>query len=64
MRNNKHEEFLKSIRILKKEKIKKNDEVPERQSVQMNKMTEHEGIDLQEELERRFEELFGKAGSN
>lgn len=64
MRNNKHEEFLKSIRILEKEKIKKNDEVPERQNVQMNKMTEHEGIDLQEELERRFEELFGKAGSN
>lgn len=64
MRNNKHEEFLKSIRIPEKEKIKKNDEVPERQSVQMNKMTEHEGIDLQEELERRFEELFGKAGSN
>ena len=30
----------------------------------MNKMTEHEEIDLQEELERRFEELFGKAGSN
>ena len=24
----------------------------------------HEEIDLQEELERRFEELFGKAGSN
>ncbi|WP_287486928.1 hypothetical protein [Blautia sp.] len=64
MRNNKHEEFLKSIRILEKEKIKKNDEVLERQSVQMNKMTEHEEIDLQEELERRFEELFGKAGSN
>ena len=64
MRNNKHEEFLKSIRILEKEKIKKNDEVPERKNVQMNKMTEHEEIDLQEELERRFEELFGKAGSN
>ena len=55
---------MKSIRILEKEKIKKNDEVPERQNVQMNKMTEHEEIDLQEELERRFEELFGKAGSN
>lgn len=59
MSNNKHAEFLKSIRLLGEKKIKENEKVQGTQSIQINKMTKKEEIDLQKELERRFDELFG-----
>lgn len=59
MRNNRHTEFVKSIRLLGGEKIKENGKVQGRQSAQVNKITKQEEIDLKKELEKRFEELFG-----
>lgn len=58
MRNNRHTEFVKSIRLLGGEKIKENGKVQGTQSAQVNKMTNQEEIDLQKELEKRFDELF------
>jgi hypothetical protein len=58
MRNNRHTEFVKSIRLLGGEKVKENGKVQGTQSAQVNKMTNQEEIDLQKELEKRFDELF------
>ncbi|RGI19601.1 hypothetical protein DXC84_06730 [Ruminococcus sp. TF08-4] len=57
MRNNRHTEFVKSIRLI--EEKKKNGKVQGTKSTQVNKMTKQEEIDLQKELEKRFDELFG-----
>lgn len=57
MRNNRHTEFVKSIRLI--EEKKKNGKVQRTKSTQVNKMTKQEEIDLQKELEKRFDELFG-----
>ena len=57
MRNNRHTEFVKSIRLI--EEKKKNGNVQRTKSTQVNKMTKQEEIDLQKELEKRFDELFG-----
>lgn len=59
MRNNRHTEFVKSIRLLGGEKKKENGKVQGTQSAQVNKMTKQEEIDLEKELEKRFDELFG-----
>ena len=59
MRNNRHTEFVKSIRLLGGEKIQENGKVQGTQSAQVNKMTKQEEIDLEKELEKRFDELFG-----
>lgn len=57
MRNNRHTEFVKSIRLI--EEKKKNGKVQGTKSTQVNKMTKQEEIDLQKEQEKRFDELFG-----
>ena len=57
MRNNRHTEFVKSIRLI--EEKKKNGKVQGTKSTQVNKMIKQEEIDLQKELEKRFDELFG-----
>ena len=44
MRNNRHTEFVKSIRLLGGEKIKENGKVQGTQSAQVNKMTKQEEI--------------------
>lgn len=54
-------EFLKSIRLPEEEKMKKKGRSQETQSDQTYKMTRQEEFDLQKELERRFDELFGSA---
>ena len=58
MKGNKRLEFLKSIRLSseKNESGKSRQEAP---SNQVRKMTRQEEYDLQKELERRFDELFG-----
>ncbi len=56
---NKRLEFLKSIRLPSEEKAKNDGSPEEAQSNQVYKMTRQEEIDLQKELERRFDELFG-----
>lgn len=58
MKGNKRLEFLKSIRLPSEE----TDNGRSRQGTQSNQvhnMTRQEEYDLQKELERRFEELFG-----
>lgn len=55
MRNNNHIDFLKRIRI-QETKAKKMDGNGE---ICSSVATEQEELDLQRELERRFEELFG-----
>lgn len=59
MKGNKRLEFLKSIRLPSEEKAKNGGSTEETQSNQAHKMTRQEEIDLQKELERRFDELFG-----
>lgn len=54
-------EFLKSIRLPEEEKMKKNGRTQGTQNNQTHKMTRQEEFDLQKELERRFDELFGSA---
>ncbi len=61
MRDNKHLEFLKSIRLPAEEKAKTGGNSQETQSNLTHKMTRQEELDLQKELERRFDELFGSA---
>lgn len=60
MRNNRHMEFVKSIRLLgeEKEKVKEDRSVQEMQSVNINNLAELEDIDFSKSLEKRFEELF------
>lgn len=58
MKGNKRSEFLKSIR-LPSEEAKNGGNTQETQSSQAHKLTRQEEIDLQKELERRFDELFG-----
>ena len=58
MKGNKRLEFLKSIR-LPSEKTESERSGQEAQSNQVHKMTRQEEYDLQKELERRFDELFG-----
>ncbi|MDO5132827.1 MAG: hypothetical protein Q4D81_07580 [Eubacteriales bacterium] len=52
-------DFLKSIRLPVEERKKNDWNEQETQSSQAHKMTKQEEIDLQKELERRFDELFG-----
>jgi hypothetical protein len=59
MKENKHLEFLKSIRLPAEENEKNGGSEQETQANQAHKMTSREEIDLQKELEKRFEELFG-----
>ncbi|MCI8582946.1 MAG: hypothetical protein HFH13_07430 [Dorea sp.] len=61
MGSSKHMEFLKSIRLPEEEKMKKSGRPQGTQSDQTYKMTRQEEFDLQKELERRFDELFGTA---
>ncbi len=56
MRNNRHMEFLKSIQLLGEEKEDRN--VQKMQSININNLTEAEDIDIKNNLEKRFEELF------
>lgn len=64
MKGNKHLEFLKSIRLLPEEK-ERNDRSKQRsQDNQAHNMTRQEEMDLQKELEKRFDELFGAASDN
>lgn len=56
MRNNRHMEFVKSIQLLGEEKEDRN--VQKMQSININNMTEAEDIDIKNNLEKRFEELF------
>lgn len=58
MKGNKRLEFLKSIRLTS-EKIDNGRSRQVTQSKQAHNMTRQEEYDLQKELERRFEELFG-----
>lgn len=58
MRGNKRLEFLKSIR-LPSEETENGRYGKETQGNQDHKMTRQEEYDLQKELERRFNELFG-----
>ena len=58
MKGNKRLEFLKSIRLPAEEKAKNSGSTRGTQSHQTHKMPRQEEIDLQKELERRFEELF------
>ena len=58
MKENKRLEFLKSIRLpLEETDNGRSKQVT--QSKQTHNMTRQEEYDLQKELERRFEELFG-----
>ena len=57
-------EFLESIRLPAGEKAKNGGSEQETQSNQAHKMTRQEEIDLQKELERRFDELFGTTSEN
>ncbi len=57
-------EFLKSIRLPEEEKVNKNGRFQGTQSDQTHKMTRQEEFDLQKELERRFDELFGSASED
>lgn len=60
MKENKRLEFLKSIRLpLEETDNGRSKQVT--QSKQTHNMTRQEEYDLQKELERRFEELFGAA---
>lgn len=59
MKRNKRLEFLKSIRLPLEENIQYGGSVSDTQDDQAYKMTRQEEIDLQKELERRFDELFG-----
>lgn len=59
MKSNKSLEFLKSIRLPEEERTKKGVSPRETGSNQIHKMIRQEEIDLQKELERRFDELFG-----
>ena len=56
MRNNRHMEFVKSIQLLWEEKEDRN--VQKMQSININNLTEAEDIDIKNNLEKRFEELF------
>ena len=56
MRNNRHMEFVKSIQLLGEEKEYRN--VQKMQSININNLTEAEDIDIKNNLEKRFEELF------
>ena len=58
MKSNKRLEFLKSIRMPSEETDNGRSRQGE-QSNQVHNMTRQEEYDLQKELERRFEELFG-----
>ncbi|MGN8963511.1 hypothetical protein [Bariatricus sp. HCP28S3_D3] len=57
MKGDKRLGFLKSIRLPSEEK--NGGSTQETQSNQEHKMTSQEELDLQKELERRFDELFG-----
>lgn len=59
MRNKRHVEFVKKIRLPEEEKTKENGKTKGTQNIQINKMTKQEETELQKELERRFNELFG-----
>ena len=56
MRNNRHMEFVKSIQLLGEEKEDRN--VQKMQRININNLTEAEDIDIKNNLEKRFEELF------
>ena len=58
MKGNKRLEFLKRIRLLSEEADNRSCEKAT-QSNQVHKMKKQEEYDLQRELERRFDELFG-----
>ena len=58
MKSNKRLEFLKSIRMPSEETDNGRSRQGE-QSNQVHNMTRQEEYDLQKELERRFDELFG-----
>ena len=59
MKGNERSEFLKSIRLPSEERINNGRRKQETQSNQVHKMLKQEEFDLQKELERRFDELFG-----
>lgn len=63
MKRNKHLEFLKRIRLLSEEADNRSCEKA-LQSNQIHKMKKQEEYDLQRELERRFNELFGTASED
>lgn len=63
MKENKHLEFLKRIRLSSKENANgRSAQGP--QSKQAHNMPKQEEYNLQKELERRFDELFGIASED
>lgn len=59
MKRNKRLEFLQSIRLPSEKNAQNDGSAQKTQDNQAYKMTRWEEIDLQKELERRFDELFG-----
>ena len=59
MKSNKRAEFLKSLRLPVEEKAKKYNRSQSMQRDQIDEITRQEEIDLQQELDRRFNDLFG-----
>lgn len=58
-KRDKHRDFLKSIRI-PVEESDRNRRIPRKKRDKMDRpMSPQEELDLQKELERRFDELFG-----
>lgn len=57
--NYKHAEFIKSIRVSGGESEQKKKAMQERRDPEAHKMSGLGESDLQKELERRFDELFG-----
>ena len=56
-KRDKHRDFLKSIPV---EESDRNRRIPRKKRDNMDRpMSPHEELDLQKELERRFDELFG-----
>lgn len=63
MKNNKHMDFLKRIRIPESQAEEREDNRELHGNAARRKM-EQEELNLQKELERRFEELFESAEEN
>ncbi len=66
MRRDKRLEFLKSIRLPseKAEKERSGQETQDNQAHKMTEQEEHDLYELQKELEKRFDELFGSTSED
>lgn len=63
MKNNKHAEFVKSIR-LSSDEPKPQKKIRGEQNTETYRGVRQEEYDLEKELERRFDELFGSTEGN